>query len=225
MVMDGEVTALNYNIKELSRIYDIKTESMDKVATYMAAQSVIKADETPLQTAETVSQPAPEENKDEKEIPLAATAAKSSVESSSAMGRMMAGMVVVCLLLAGVYYGTRKINQKRSGLAFNHDSIKVVAQKYLGPKRTLTLIRVSGEYLLLGVTEQNISLIKQLSVVDDEIPDLEPQEFKASVKKAQKQSEMIDLQAIGVEDSFSVSSLSDVKKIFQKRKYIDEVDV
>ncbi len=168
-----------------------------------------------------------DDTKDEKEIPLVSKNAKASVNTSSAIGRMAAGVGAVLLLLASVYFVNKKLNAKKAGAAFNHDSITVVSQKYLGPKRTLTLVRVSGEYLLLGVTDHNISLIKQLSVIDDEIPNLVPQDFKSAVRKIESRDneDSIDTQAQEIEDSFSVSSLNDVRKIFQKRKYIDETDM
>ncbi len=238
MILDGTVAVLNHNIKELSRMYDIKSESITAMEEHIAKQSVLKVEETQTPTVMSATGSsavaAPSENeelliegKDEKEIPLATSTPKAAVTASSSLSRMVVGVMAVCMLLASVYFVGRKLNQKKSGAVFNHDSIKVVSQKYLGPKRQLTLVRVSGEYLLLGVTDHNISLIKQLSVVDDEIPDLVPQDFKTAVKKVENRDreEELDTQAMDVEDSFSVSSLNDVRKIFHKRKYIDENDV
>lgn len=237
MILDGTVAVLNHNIKELSRMYDVKSESLSAMEEHIANQSVIKVDETSTPTvmaaagssaasAPSESEEMLTEGKDEKEIPLANSTPKAAVTASSSLSRMVVGVIAVCMLLASVYFVGRKLNQKRTGAAFNHDSIKVVSQKYLGPKRQLTLVRVSGEYLLLGVTDHNITLIKQLSVVDDEIPDLVPQDFKTAVKKVENRDrdDVMDSQAMEVEDTFSVSSLSDVRKIFHKRKYIDETD-
>lgn len=233
MVIDSSVAALSHNIKELSRMYDVKSQAMAKMQDHIAQQSVLTAESadsestTPLattpQTVET--EMAIDDTKEEKEIPLAAKTAKAEVSSASGMGRMAAGLMAVVLLVGSLFFMNKKLKEKKSGMAFNHDSIKVVSQKYLGPKRQLTLVRVSGEYLLLGVTDHNISLIKQLAVIDDEIPDLEPQDFKTTVKRIDVRSNDLETQAHDVEDSFSVSSLSDVKKIFKKRKYIDEADM
>ncbi len=234
LVLDNSVAVLNHNIKELSRMYDVESESMSKMQEHIAQKSVISTEavenenDMPIATAQapTLEQEmAIDDTKEEKEIPLAAKNAKAEVSSTSSMGRMAAGSVAVLLLLGSLYFMNKKLKEKKSGAAFNHDSIKVVSQKYLGPKRQLTLVRVSGEYLLLGVTDHNISLIKQLAVVDDEIPDLVPQDFKAAVRKVDVRAQELEGQIGDVEDSFSVSSLSEVKKIFQKRKYIDETDM
>lgn len=237
MVIDGTVATLNHNIKELSRMYDVKSESLTQMEEHIAKQSVLRAEPDTASTA-TGAEPATmgastaneselliDETKDEKEIPLVAKTAKTAEAGMPSMGRTAAGVVAVLFLLASVFFVNKKLSQKRAGAPFNHDSIKVVSQKYLGPKRQLTLVRVSGEYLLLGVTDHNISLIKQLAIVDDEIPDLEPQNFKSAVKKITQRSDDMDAQVQEVEDSFSVSSLSDVRKIFHKRKYIDETDM
>jgi flagellar protein FliO/FliZ len=238
LVWDNSITALSHNITELSRVYEIKPENMSLMEEHIAKQSVIKAPEEAIVPAEAKSEASTllvdsqkneevliDETKDEKEIPLITKNAKNSTTASSPLGRIAVGVLAVLALLSSVFFVNKKLNSKRAGAPFNHDSIKVVSQKFLGPKRNLTLVRVSGEYLLLGVTDHNITLIKQLSVVDDEIPELVPQDFKTAVKKIEARDEEIDSQAQEVEDSFSVSSLSDVRKIFHKRKYIDETDV
>jgi flagellar protein FliO/FliZ len=235
MVLDSSVAVLAHNIKELSRMYDVKSESMALMQDHIAQKSVLSTESvesesnTPLAAApksleqEMALDSAMDDTKEEKEIPLKVKNAKAEVSSASGMGRLAAGVMALAALLGSLFFINKKLKEKKSGAAFNHDSIKVVSQKYLGPKRQLTLVRVSGEYLLLGVTDHNISLIKQLSVIDDELPDLDPQDFKTAVKRMDARS--VDSQAQEIEDSFSVSSLSDVKKIFQKRKYIDETDM
>ncbi len=233
MVLDSSVAMLPHNIKELSRMYEVKLESMAMMQDHIAQKSVLSMEpseaesNTPLaSTAKSLEQEmALDETKEEKEIPLKVKNVKAEVSSASGMGRIAAGFMALLVLMGSLFFINKKLKEKKSGAAFNHDSIKVVSQKYLGPKRQLTLVRVSGEYLLLGVTDHNISLIKQLSVIDDELPDLDPQDFKTAVKRMDARSNNVDTHAQEIEDSFSVSSLSDVKKIFQKRKYIDETDM
>lgn len=237
MVLDSSVAVLAHNIKELSRMYEVKSESMAKMQDHIAQKSVLTMEPSetessvPLAAApksleqDMANDIALDDTKEEKEIPLKVKSAKAEVSSASGMGRIAAGFMAVLVLMGSLFFINKKLKEKKSGAAFNHDSIKVVSQKYLGPKRQLTLVRVSGEYLLLGVTDHNISLIKQLSVIDDEIPDLDPQDFKTAVKRIDARTNNLENQAQEIEDSFSVSSLSDVKKIFQKRKYIDETDM
>jgi flagellar protein FliO/FliZ len=44
--------------------------------------------------------------------------------------------------------------------------IRVVESRFLGPKRSLMLVEVGGEYLLLGSTDEGISLIKQVDMLE-----------------------------------------------------------
>jgi flagellar protein FliO/FliZ len=55
--------------------------------------------------------------------------------------------------------------------------IKVLQQHYLGPKKSLAIVRVAGESILVGITDHNISMIKSLSLLDDEVPEEAPKSF------------------------------------------------
>lgn len=239
---DNSMPLITNNITELNRVYDI--ESMDKgeskIASKLQETATLKISSiTPTVASETAEGASAlnseseiaaivDDTKSENEIPLITDKTKTKEAGSSPWLRIMMGVGVLCGLLLSVVVVSRKIQQKRAGSAFNHDSIKIVSQKYLGPKRCLTLVRVSGEYLLLGVTDHNISLVKSLSVINDELPQLEPKDFGSTIKgMEQKIQEDDDVEAVAAEseDKFTVSSLSDVKKILKKRKYIDEADV
>ena len=54
-------------------------------------------------------------------------------------------------------------------------------QHHLGPKKSLTIIRVAGEAILIGVTDQSITHIKTLSLMDDELPESVPASFKTEL--------------------------------------------
>lgn len=51
--------------------------------------------------------------------------------------------------------------RQRSGGPAN-DRIRLVTSRYLGPKRTLTLVDVDGERLLLGLSGTGINLIARI---------------------------------------------------------------
>jgi len=247
VIMDPSAKLLTNNIKELSRAYQVDAADEAQIAEHMNTASVLKVGSGAAATAtvaidskdgaaandasaksagdddDTITL---DDNKSEEQIPLKIHAKEAKAAAAPSIGRMVAGLGAVALVMLSIFLLGRKVNRKRLGAQFNHDSITVVAQKYLGPKRNLTLVRVSGEYLLLGVTDANISLIKTLAVVDDEIPALTPNDFGAAVKNMSEnlsaRAEGLDEMADEVEDSFTVSSLNDVKKMFKKRKYIDE---
>lgn len=251
LAMDPSVALATANIKELSRAYEIASSGSAKMAEHMNKASVLKVGATA--SASAAGGPAAgsadssamdegddtpislDDNKAESEIPLQMKNKDSKSAAAPSVWRMLMGLGAAGLVLLSFVVIGKKVNAKRLGAQFNKDSITIVSQKFLGPKRNLTLVRVTGEYLLLGVTDHNISLIKTLSVIDDEIPDLTPNDFGATVKNLTKKSDQMeasensrqrdndfDGQIGDIEDSFSVSSLTDVKKMFRKRKYIDE---
>lgn len=232
--MDPSIPLITNNIKEISRNYSTGVEPVKadaKAEEHIASVSTMKMNDgkkavAAAEASEDSQELAIDANAPEAEIPLSTKKAKASASAVPSLKNVAAGLFVLALLLVSAILVTRKLKNKQAGAAFNHESIAVISQKYLGPKRNLVLIRVTGEYLLLGVTDHNISLIKNLNVVDDEIPELvNGKNFGDVLDKKEKASE--NYAAAGaeeVEDSFAVSSLADVKKIFKKKRYIDEVD-
>ncbi len=245
--MDPSIPLISNNIKEISRNYSTGVEPVianAKAQEHIASVSTLKVAAAKAVATAVASEAAQADaesaeleidtNAPEAEIPLSVKKAKVTAGAMPSLNRVAAGLFVIAILIVSALMVTRKMKSKKAGAAFNHDSITVISQKYLGPKRNLVLIRVTGEYLLLGVTDHNISLIKNLNVVDDEIPELTNTKNFGDVldKKAQAsagysaagEENYAAAGAEDVEDSFSVSSLADVKKIFKKKRYIDEMD-
>lgn len=61
--------------------------------------------------------------------------------------------------------------------------IKMVTQFHLGPKKTLAVVRVAGESLLLAITDSQITLLKTLSLLDEELPDFTPSDFEQTLEE------------------------------------------
>jgi flagellar protein FliO/FliZ len=77
--------------------------------------------------------------------------------------------------------------QKRHGKAVDTTRIRILTQHHLGPKKSLAIIRVAGETILIGVTDHNINLIKSLSLLEDEdVPNADsmPQSFAGEMQKS-----------------------------------------
>lgn len=143
----------------------------------------------------------------ENQIPVNVDQVKAPTEATSTTGKLMLTGIVVSLMLLTAYYFVRKYKTSNK---INKSSmqIKVLTQHYLGPKKSLAIIRVAGESMLIGVTDSNISMIKSLSLLDEELPTAEmPQNFvesldaKNSVATAQQPEEL--------EEEFSFSAVKD----------------
>ncbi|HPI39971.1 MAG TPA: flagellar biosynthetic protein FliO [Pseudobdellovibrionaceae bacterium] len=129
---------------------------------------------------------------------------KLNVAGSDSPFKTIAMVLVMILMGVGSFYWIKKnaIQQKSS-----HTQIKVLSQFYLGPKKSLAIVRVAGESILIGVTDQNINMIKSLSLLDEDIPEESPKDFKEELVKKTTQE---------TEEEFSMGGLSDV--VHQKMK-------
>ncbi len=105
---------------------------------------------------------------------------KSNAIDSDSPFKTIAMVLVIALMGAGGFYWIKKnaIQQKTSQM-----QIKVLSQFYLGPKKSLAIVRVAGESILIGVTDQNINMIKSLSLLDEDIPEENPKDFKEELVK------------------------------------------
>lgn len=111
----------------------------------------------------------------ESEIPLNLDANKKSSTEGSGVFRIIFVLSILGLVGGGAYFFLRKYSIPKS---MKHQTqIKVLQQHYLGPKKSLAIVRVAGESILIGVTDHNISMIKALSLLDDEVPEEAPQNF------------------------------------------------
>lgn len=147
----------------------------------------------------------------ESEIPLKLEKASTNQEQTSQTGKLfltlfvLVGMGGAGFFLARKYSFSNKINKSNM-------QIKVLTQHHLGAKKSLAIIRVAGESILIGVTDQNISMIKSLSLIDDEVPaELPSQSFAATMAAGGAeeivQSKEITELASEVEDDFSFAGI------------------
>jgi flagellar protein FliO/FliZ len=173
----------------------------------VAADSVIKAE-----TAVKVIEPTAKVDtvgKAESEIPVRLESSKKASESDSPLFRMLAGLAIVGLLAAGSLVYVKKIKKGKFSSEPAPD-IKVLTQHYLGPKKSLAIIRVAGESILIGVTDQNISLIKELSLLDEDIPEHVPSKFKLKADRDLNNNSASEFDNEYGRDEFSFSGIKDV---------------
>ena len=100
-------------------------------------------------------------------IALAETSGDGGFSFTTCLIQMFSALAVVVgavYLLA--YLARRSVN----GFGGNHgfrSYIRVVESRCLAPKKSLILVEVAGEYLLLSNGGDGISLIKQIDMVED----------------------------------------------------------
>lgn len=138
----------------------------------------------------------------EKDIPLNLELKKKASDDGFSVGRFLMAISVLGITGIGAYAFAKKYIAK--GQEKNSQTeIKVLTQHYLGPKKSLAIIRVAGESMLIGVTENNINMIKSLALLDDEIPEVTPTNFENVFAAKQNGDE---------EEAFSITGIKDVVK-------------
>lgn len=111
----------------------------------------------------------------ESEIPVLTNVKKQASTASGSFNKMIYSLLIIGIFALGITFFTKKW-AKRHTKTMDTNKIRVLTQHHLGPKKSLSIIQVAGETILIGVTDQNINMIKTLSLLDEEIPELDPNE-------------------------------------------------
>lgn len=157
----------------------------------------------------------------ESEIPLNINTKEAKAEASSPWTRLLISLVVISIVGMGLIVGVKRYAKDKVQVGGNI-KVKVVSQHPLGPKKSLAVIHVAGESILIGITDHNISMIKSLALIDDEIEEEVPSNFdqeiaKASAKDTYRPSSVNKVSqnvaqksATEAEDEFSIGSIKDL---------------
>ena len=104
-------------------------------------------------------------------LPSIVSAAESSVPEFSFLAsflQMIAALaLVVGLILVTWHFSGKLMRGLPAGQHLVPKHIRLVETRYLGPKRALLLVEVGGEYLLLSSSENGLTLIKQINMLEE----------------------------------------------------------
>lgn len=153
---------------------------------------------------------------EESEIPLNLDKNKKASSEDSGVFRILFTLSILGLVGAGAYFFLKKYSIPQAKQT--QTQIKVLQQHYLGPKKSLAIVRVAGESILIGVTDQNISMIKSLSLLDDEIPEEAPQAFNkvlGGLSSAAANEEVVGparktAKELDSDEEFAISGIKDI---------------
>lgn len=101
---------------------------------------------------------------------IACAASQQGIEGGSMAGailQMIASLAVVIGMIFLLYYIYNRWFKGMAGGRSGSGRIRVVETRYLAPKRSLMLVEVAGEYLLLGNGSEGVRLIKKLEFADE----------------------------------------------------------
>jgi len=118
----------------------------------------------------------PETELKESEIPIVLSGKKSADDKGNSIWRMVAALGVVAVTAAvGIYVSKRYARKKDKG--GQKARIELMHQLHLGPRKSIGLIRVAGETMLVGITDQNINMLKAVTLIDDELEHVMGKDF------------------------------------------------
>ena len=90
----------------------------------------------------------------------------NSPELLPALFKMISALAITLGVMIIAVYGFKKAINKSTGGITDGESIKVLATRYLGPKKSIVLIDVLGKILLIGIASGNISLLTEINDSD-----------------------------------------------------------
>jgi flagellar protein FliO/FliZ len=76
-------------------------------------------------------------------------------------------LLIICLMLYGLLVFVKKYSFKRGGNALL--DIKVINNQMIMPKKFLSVVKVKDKLLILGVSETNITLLKEIDVDESDL--------------------------------------------------------
>lgn len=103
-------------------------------------------------------------------LPCAALGAEGSGGSYSILGsliQMVAALAVVVGLILLFHYGANRWLRTSQGGLGAPRYIRLIETRYLAPKKSLLLVEVGGEYLLLASAGESLQLVKQVNMLED----------------------------------------------------------
>ncbi len=76
--------------------------------------------------------------------------------------KMISALAIVLGVMLLVYVLVRKTVLRGSGMAGGGRLIQILAHQPLAPKKSLVVVRVAGEFLVLGLSGEGISMLDKL---------------------------------------------------------------
>lgn len=154
----------------------------------------------------------------EAEIPVLVDKSEAKKASGSSLEKLVMTLFVVCALLGAALFGLKRWAARRGKNIASPTKIQILTQHHLGPKKSLAIIQVAGEAILIGITDQNISMLKTLALIDDEVPGHVPKNFADELDNdtTEAQQQMRD-EGFEEEDNFALKGLSEVRDMVSTR--------
>ncbi len=203
----------------------IVSESVIKTASLTAGGKEAKSSEestslTAVESAQAIVEPI-KDKRPESEIPVFVDKSEVKKAGGSSLERLVMTLFVVCALLGAGLFGLKRWAARRGKNVASPTKIQILTQHHLGPKKSLAIVQVAGEAILIGITDQNISMLKTLALIDDEVPDLVPKNFADELDNdesaAEARQQLADEGYESETENFALRGLTEVRDMVSTR--------
>ena len=99
--------------------------------------------------------------------------------------KMVAALGILIALLFVALYLVKRVFGKKMGIAGQDQGIRVITSAYLGPKKSIALVDIAGERIVVGITQDHISMLTRLG---------KGGEFKEILREQVSADEKVELQ-------------------------------
>lgn len=107
--------------------------------------------------------------KREDEIPVLQAKVEKKKVSAFTFERILVTLGLLGTLIGLLVYFVRSRRHFDLGKKSGTVKIRVISSQMLTPKNSVCVINVASEYFLVGVTEQKISILKTLSILEEDV--------------------------------------------------------
>lgn len=77
--------------------------------------------------------------------------------------RTLLALAIVLGLMGAMALAARRLLGSRIGTPARHELVHIVASGYVGPRKTISLVSVAGDYLIVGTTATDLVPLGRLS--------------------------------------------------------------
>ena len=152
----------------------VSSDEAKAAAASIEDQAVQAAADASAKTADAAK---PKTELKESEIPVLTETPKQAKSEGGFMWRLLASMGILAVVAGALIFASKRYT-KGKNVGGQKTRIEIVHQLHLGPKRSVALLRVAGEVILVGITDHNINMMKSIALIDDELENaLGPKDF------------------------------------------------
>jgi flagellar protein FliO/FliZ len=150
-------------------------EAIEAAANQLIAEGgtidVKKSEEVKADSSTEVETKAASVDLKESEIPVVVEDKKIEKSENNFVWRLGASLGILLIVAGVATYAGKKWRHKKN-VGGQKARIEIMHQLHLGPKKSIGLIRVAGETFLVGITDQNINMLKSVTLIDDELENI-----------------------------------------------------